>query len=407
MNILFLSLYQFDTISDRNIYPDLLREFIKNGHQVYAISPIDSRNQKDTYFVKEDQSVILRLKIGKTEKTNIIKKGISTVLLESTIIKGIKKYFSDVKFDLVLYATPPVTFCNVVRFVKKRDGAKTYLLLKDIFPQNSVDLGMLSKNGVKGIIYQYFRNKEKRLYSLSDHVGCMSQANVDYLLANNKQLSSDAVEVCPNSVEPRDLRISWDEKVRIRRKFNIPEDKLVLVYGGNLGKPQGIEFMIECIRKSSDKKVYYIIAGSGTEYGKLKEYIDTEKPDHIKLCPFLPKDEYDEILSCGDVGLVFLDYRFTIPNFPSRILPYMQAGLPVISCTDENTDMGKIIEEGDFGWSCYSNNSDAFCSLLDTVVMEDLSEKSCNAFAYLFEHYMVSKVYDTIIEKCRQRSEVV
>lgn len=38
----------------------------------------------------------------------------------------------------------------------------TYLMLKDIFPQNAVDLGMLSKNGIKGLLYYYFRHKEKK-----------------------------------------------------------------------------------------------------------------------------------------------------------------------------------------------------------------------------------------------------
>ena len=96
-------------------------------------------------------------------------------------------YFADIKFDLILYSTPPITFYKAIEYVKKRDGAKTYLLLKDIFPQNAVDLGMMSKTGLKGLIYKYFRKKEKKLYAISDKIGCMSQANVDYVLKHNHQ----------------------------------------------------------------------------------------------------------------------------------------------------------------------------------------------------------------------------
>lgn len=110
----------------------------------------------------------MKLKIGNTQKTNIIEKGISTVSIEPQFIAGIKRYFSNVKFDLVIYSTPPITFCNAIEFVKKRDGAKTYLLLKDIFPQNAVDIEMISKTGVKGIIYKIFRNKEKKLYRMHE-----------------------------------------------------------------------------------------------------------------------------------------------------------------------------------------------------------------------------------------------
>ena len=139
MNILFLTLLDFKSIQDHNIYADLMREFVRNGHKVFIISPVERRQNQKTSLIQEESVQILKLKIGNTQKTNIIEKGISTVTIEPLYISGIKKYFSDVKFDLVLYSTPPITFCNAIEFVKKRDGAKTYLLLKDIFPQNAVD----------------------------------------------------------------------------------------------------------------------------------------------------------------------------------------------------------------------------------------------------------------------------
>ena len=170
---------------------------------------------------------------------NLIEKGISTITLEDRFVAGIKKYFSGSSFDLVLYSTPPITFCRAVEFVKRRDNAKTYLLLKDIFPQNAVDIGMMSKSGVKGLIYRYFRKKEKKLYAISDYIGCMSQANVDYVLKHNPEINPDIVEVCPNSIEVVDMRVDSATRSEMRRKYGIPLDKKVFVYGGNLGKPQG------------------------------------------------------------------------------------------------------------------------------------------------------------------------
>ena len=182
MNVLFLTLVEFDTIQEHNIYSDLLREFVKNGHEVFVISPSEKRENKPTHVVKEDHATILRLQIGNTQKTNIIEKGISTLLIESQFKAGIKKYFSNVKFDLVLYSTPPITLVSAVEYVKKRDGAKTYLLLKDIFPQNAVDIGLMSKTGAKGLLYKYFRRKEKKLYQISDRIGCIinTASSVDH-----------------------------------------------------------------------------------------------------------------------------------------------------------------------------------------------------------------------------------
>ena len=109
MNVLFLTLVEFDTIQEHNIYSDLLREFVKNGHDVCVISPVEKRKRETTKIICEDHATILRLKIGNTQKTNIIEKGISTVMIEPIFKKAIKQYFSNVKFDLVLYSTPPIT----------------------------------------------------------------------------------------------------------------------------------------------------------------------------------------------------------------------------------------------------------------------------------------------------------
>ncbi len=53
----------------------------------------------------------------------------------------------------------PITFCKAVEYVKKRDAAKTYLLPKDIFPQNTVDIGMISTTGVERILYKFYETK--------------------------------------------------------------------------------------------------------------------------------------------------------------------------------------------------------------------------------------------------------
>lgn len=398
MNILFLTLLDFNSIDERSIYTDLLREFYKNGHSVYAISPVERRKNQATKLLKTEKSTILKLEIGNTQKTNIIEKGISTLSIEPLFIAGIKKYFFDVKFDLVIYSTPPITFCNAIEFVKKRDGAKTYLLLKDIFPQNAVDLGMMSKSGIKGLIYKVFRNKEKKLYRISDHIGCMSQANVDYVLKHNPEINPEKVEICPNSVEVVDMSV--DEKTRdeIRRKYDIPLDKKVFVYGGNLGKPQGIDFMIECL-KSQEKNadVYFLIVGDGTEYGKIESYVENDKPSNVKLMKRLPKEDYDKMVAACDVGMIFLDHRFTIPNFPSRLLSYMQAKIPVLAVTDPNTDIGKVIVEGGFGWWCESNDVEGFVSYVSRI-NTDKDIQGSNGWNYLVSHYASILSYEIIME---------
>jgi len=393
MNILFLSQASINNLESHNIYSDLLNEFIKRKHKIYIATPVERRLNEQTQLNHHNGYTILKVKTGNLQKTNIIEKGISTVTFENLFIKATKKYYYDVHFDLVLYATPPITMTKVIKYIKRKDCAKTYLLLKDIFPQNAVDLQMFRKANP---VYLYFRAKEMELYRLSDYIGCMSRANVNYLLEHNGRVKAENVEVCPNSIVP--LVIETNNISELRNKYNLPINEKIFVYGGNLGKPQGVEFICKCLKECRDlENAYFLIVGSGTEYNNLKNYIEKENLQNVMLINQLPKEDYDSLVSSCDVGLIFLDHRFTIPNFPSRLLSYMQAKMPVLACTDTNTDIGRVIEKGQFGYWCGSNDSKVFKHKIETICHADLYAMGQNAWNYLNEHYTVEQAYSTIM----------
>lgn len=396
-NILFLSFIKYKTINVHDFYADILRNYVKDGHHVYVVTLVESKYGIETSVLKETGCDILQVKIGGYFNVNSVRKGITLIEIEHQVITAIKKYWSSVKFDMVLYATPPISFAKVIQYIKKRDNAVSYLMLKDIFPQNAVDLGMMSKTGIKSVLYKYFRKQEKQLYCYSDRIGCMSQANVDYVLKHNPEISSSKLEICPNCIEPQDMSISPEERNELRRKYNIPLDKVVFVYGGNLGKPQGIDFLIECLHSQENSKDnYFLIVGDGTEYGKIEEFVKSSNQNNIRLMKRLPQEDYDTMVGACDVGMIFLDHRFTIPNFPSRVLSYMQAKIPVLACTDPNTDIGKIIEEAGFGSWCESNDVNGFVECVNKIMqIQSVAEKEWN---YLNKYYSTRNGYDIIMK---------
>ena len=398
MNVLFMTIGKMDNVEEHTIYCDLLRYFRDAGHSVYTISPYEKRTGLQTAYEEKNGIHMLHVRTGNvTGMVSLIEKGLAQLSIEPIFIKAIKKYYSNVKFDLVMYSTPPITFCNAIEYVKRRDNAKTYLLLKDIFPQNAVDIGMMSKSGIKGHLYKFFRNKEKKLYGLSDYIGCMSPANVEYVKQNNPEIDNYRVEVCPNCIEVVDKSINAEERRSIRKKYDIPLEKRVFVYGGNLGKPQGIDFLIECLHSQENSKDnYFLIVGDGTEYGKIEEFVKSSNQNNIRLMKRLPQEDYDTMVGACDVGMIFLDHRFTIPNFPSRVLSYMQAKIPVLACTDPNTDIGKIIEEAGFGSWCESNDVNGFVECVNKIMqIQSVAEKEWN---YLNKYYSTRNGYDIIMK---------
>lgn len=411
MNVIFLTMAPITDINVREIFPDLLREFIANGHQVYIVSPRERRLGIKTCIRTDGQVSYLGVRTLNLQKTNVIEKGVGQILVDRQFTIAIHNFLSNVKFDLILYATPPITLQGVVKYLRKKNNrAKTYLLLKDIFPQNAVDIGMMSKKGLKGLLYNYFRKKEKALYKISDHIGCMSPANVQYVLNHNPEIRPDKVEVAPNSIElkndsgiydAKELELqSKSERYYIRSKYNLPTDKPIFVYGGNLGKPQGVDYLIKCLDAIKERNdCLFVIVGNGTEYPKIEAWVNnSSKKSAIKLMQYMDRTDYDMMVRSSDVGLIFLDYRFTIPNYPSRLLNYLENRLPIICATDVNCDMGRIAEDNGYGYWCESKNPEDFVALVNKMLMSDRKEMGEKGYQFLKDNYLIEHTYQAIIK---------
>ena len=400
MNILYLSMSSgLQNIETSGIYTDLMRKFRDEGHEVYIIYPRERRLGLPTELKVENHVHALGVKTLNLTKTNVIEKGIGQVLLESQFKAAYKRYFADVTFDLILYSTPPITFTKVIKYAKKHNPqAISYLMLKDIFPQNAVDLGMLTKGGLKGMLYRSFRNKEKELYRVSDYIGCMSPANVQYVLTHNPEVNPAIVEIAPNSYDVPETvqRVNYED---IRNKYQLPIDKPIFIYGGNMGKPQGIPFLIDCMNAVKDRTdCHFVVVGDGTEYPKLDAWVKKVKPKAVSVFRKLPKADYDALASACDVGLIFLDYRFTIPNYPSRLLPYLMERKPIIAATDPNCDTGSLAEENGYGFYCPSNSVQAFVETIDKMLASDIKQLGENGYQFFLHNYTTAHTYQAIVK---------
>ena len=321
-------------------------------------------------------------------------------------MRAMSRYFGNVRFDLILYSTPPITFNKVIKAAKRRNPqAMTYLLLKDIFPQNAVDLGMMTKSGVKGMLYKMFRKKEKELYRISNFIGCMSPANVRYVLEHNPEVKAEKVEIAPNSYDVPSLK---DEEIKeqrvketmnIREKYELPTDVPIFIYGGNMGKPQGIPFLVECMRAVKDREdCHFVIVGDGTEYPKLEAFVNDCHPKAVSVFRRLPKEDYDRLAEACNVGLIFLDYRFTIPNYPSRLLPYLMSRKPIIACTDPNCDTGALAEQNGYGFYCPSNLVEEFIKTIDCMLASDIKKMGEKGYQFFLDNYTTQHTFNAIMK---------
>ncbi len=381
----------------QSIYFDLMQEFVKHGHEVYCVYAEEKRNNQETHTFTENGIYYLGVKTGNLSKNpNLVSKAVATLSIDRQYLRAIDNHWGDNTFDLVLYSTPPITFVKTLQYFKRKH-VPIYLMLKDIFPQNAVDLEMFPNNG---LIHKFFLKKEKRTYELSDYIGVMSPANQSFLL-NQYPYLKDKVGVLANAIALDDNK----GVMRSRKDLGLPEQDVLFLYGGNIGKPQSPEFIIECIQKMETVEgAQFIICGWGAETQKIVDYIEDHKIQRTQYLGSKDVETFNQITRACDVGLIFLDHRFTIPNFPQRLLSYLDASLPVICATDVNTDMGTIAEDNGFGFFVESNNSKQWQDKVrrltaDRKLRNDMGIKGN---MYLKEHYDVQKAYETIISHIKE-----
>lgn len=389
MDILYLTLSD-PMLDSPGIYSDLVHALKHAGHKVTIVFAAGSKETDCTRMTEEYDVRILKVLVGDLFGVPLVKKGINTLKVELYLLAAIKQYLCDERFDLCLYATPPVTFASVVTYCKKKYGCRSFLMLKDIFPQNAVDIGMFRENG---LLHRFFLMKEKRLYEQSDVIGCMSAANLEFIKGHHPKLPEEKLIIFPNTTAIRPVEKSSNEK---------KDDKVRFVFGGNLGKPQGIDFLLKAItsdRMKKNKQAEFLIIGSGSEQDKVKEAL--ENAPNASFISFLPHDEYVKVMNECEVGLISLDVRFTIPNYPSRTLAYMSQAKPILACTDRNTDIKELLtDEADCGLWCASDDIDAFCEHVERLCQDAELRRRLgeNGRRYLEEQFDVKRSV-ALIEK--------
>lgn len=397
MNVLLLTIA---TKRNQKMIRDIANEFVNDGHMMFVVCPADSEYPARDKFVLIDGTRYLFVNSGNSVgKINMIKKVWNFVMTDPRYKKAVKVAADSIDIDVVLYSTPPITLANTIIWSKRKFHAATYLMLKDIFPQNAVDMGMMKTTGPMGLVWRYFRRKEKKLYGSSDYIGCMSKANCRYILKHNPEIPKERVGICVNSYVEEPLREIDSDAVR--KKYGIPQDKIVFLYGGNLGKPQGLSFFVDVMRNNKNKQDrFFLICGGGNDQNVIQNYIVQETPDNAKFMSMISPDDFDDLSRACDVGLVFLDHRFTIPNFPSRMLSIMLNEKPILAATDSNTDVGEVINDGNMGWWCESTDIDSFNRFLDEICANPqlAQEKGKNARKYYETHYTSKIAYHQILQ---------
>lgn len=403
MNILFLFLRHSENKEDSTLTKDISDEFYKNGHNIKVVTLLERKEKKKTILKNENGYNILRVKTGNYfDSPGKIEKGLTALTMPYLLEKEIKNKFKNDKIDLIYTHTPFMSNSRLIKNLKKFFKCKSCLHLWDIFPQNALDIGILSK----GILSKYFEREEQKMYDSFDYIGCMSNGNLKYMKNRDINFSDEKYFILKNWAQIKE-EITPNKK-EVREKYGYKEADFICIFGGNMGKPQKLENILELAKKSlQNKLIKFIFIGKGTEKEKLVKISKDNKLENLKFLEYVPREDYEILTASCDIGLVSLDERFTVPNFPSKTTDYFKLKLPILASLDScsQKDYGVFLQEEVKG-GLYAPAGDIerlYDQLIKLSNNKELRERlGKNGREYYENKLGVDKAYEVIMKQIKK-----
>ena len=391
MRILLLVVYYLpSTMSSAKLIHDLAAEFHRLGHEPVVVAP-DEGISGDTEIACEEGIKVLRVRTGQIKNASKITRGLNEAGLSNLLWKKGNRFFKENPCDLIVYYSPTIFFGSLVKRLKKVYNCKSYLILRDIFPQWAVDAGVLRE----GLVYRYFKLKESQNYRAADVIGVQSPANLSYFQDNGLDRLY-RTELLYNWAS---LKEDYIPCGNYRERMGL-QGKVVFFYGGNLGVAQDMDNIIRLAKNIEDQKnVHFLLVGDGSEKARLTSSIVSSQMNNINIHDAVGQQEYLSMLSEFDVGLLSLDRNLRTQNFPGKLLGYMYHSMPTLASINPGNDLKEILEKSNAGLVCINGEDSLLASYARKLAANSQlrREMGLNARALLESTFSVSRAAKQIL----------
>jgi glycosyltransferase involved in cell wall biosynthesis len=338
---------------------DLSREFARQGHALTVLLP--SSDQNESWSLEEIDGVqVLRLKAPRTKDIGYVRRTVGELIMPFAMLRQFRKSpLRSERWDGVIWYSPSIFHGPLASALKKSSGCRGYLIIRDIFPEWAVDMGLMGR----GLPYRFFDAVARYQYSVADVIGVQTLGNRGYF-DQWHQRPGRTLEVLQN----------WlDKPAQARCTIRVNETALagrkVFVYAGNMGIAQGMDILLDLAEKLQHlTDVGFLFVGRGSDSARLKNSAKDRKLDNLLFHDEIHPDEIPDLYSQCSVGIVALDPKHKSHNIPGKFLTYMQSGLPVLANVNPGNDLAQVIRDERVGQVCESNRIDDLLQLVSKLL---------------------------------------
>jgi glycosyltransferase involved in cell wall biosynthesis len=336
MRILLISQYfPPETGGTSNRLLSLAKNFQSAGHEVVVVSEkpnhpegIIHEEYKGGLFVEREYEgipVIYTWVHTRPEKTFWTRISFYVSFMIMAVV-GAMRAKGD--FDVVVASSPPL-FVGLAGWAAARmKRAKFVFDVRDLWPEVAVAMGALNNPAAISLAEKV----ERFIYEQADGITAVTDSFCDYIediVGPGKPM----VRVM-NGTMP-DVFAEDERREELRRTYGW-EEKLVLLYAGNLGLAQGLPHILDAAAEfKDDERVEFVLLGSGPVRDELIARKKELGVDNVRFMDRVSLPEAAAHMAAADALLVPLGKNPIYQQFiPSKLFDSMAAGRPVLLSVD-------------------------------------------------------------------------
>lgn len=307
------------------------------------------------------------------DKNKIFQRSIKLITL--SIIMAVSLFKKVKKNDVVITVTNPafvLVFLACIRILK---NYRLIVIVHDVFPENLV---------VARII-----NRENLLYKITNKIFNFAYRKGDLIIACGRDMQKTIemkikgqkkVIFIPNFGD-NDILCPVEKKHNKLIKELQLENKLVILFTGNLGRMQNIDSLISTAEiLKEDYSIVFLFIGEGVFADKIKDYSMHNK-NVIYVSNMDMNDAYI-FLNAGDIGISSLLPDIMGVGVPSKTYSYMATGKPIIAFMDSDSEIAMMVQEEGNGWVVEPNNPNQLAILLRQLRNDPMQIKKKGEISY-------------------------
>lgn len=328
-------------------------EGIDKDFETIVFSEIKDKAKEKKVFYKNIE--INRIEGIFLDKDNLLKRILNFTYL--SFIFFFKILFRIRKDDILLVVTNPAPLIVISGFIKILKSCKVIILVHDVFPENLDSVGLLRKSN---FFYKILLRIFNWGYKKSNKI-IVCGRDMKKLFHNKLKNYKGLIEFIPNWGDSQKIRP--DEFVRnsTLSQYGLNND-FVFQFAGNLGRAQGLENLIDAIKKCNRQNVKFLFFGNGYHKNKIEK--ESILSNNILYGGIFSREQAHKYINACDVAIVSLSENMLGLGVPSKTYDILAAGKPILFIGDQDSEIAQVITDNNLGFVC-ANYS--VCSLIEGI----------------------------------------